>query len=247
MLDLKSRFSDARIKVLGEASKSSGIGTLSEKSTHKILKLYLEPDESCHEIKILGSVADVFNSDGIYEIQTHAAERLLPKLEKFLPEYKVTVVIPVACEKTVFWIDRETGEISPPRKSPRRESAYTACRELYKIRRYLNHENLRVKLVLFSSAVYKYLDGRDRTKKRGATKIESIPTTFFAEYNFRSPSDYSALIPDTLADTFTAKELAAAAKFSPKISSFVTGLLRSVAVLVQVGKEGRAYLYKRKQ
>ena len=244
MNDLNNRFSEARIKVLGESSKSGGIGTLSEKSTHKILKLYLEPDESCHEIKINGSVADVFNSDGIYEIQTHAAERLLPKLEKFLPENKVTVVIPVASERTVFWIDRESGEISPPRKSPRRESVYTACRELYKIRRYLNHKNIRVKLVLFTASVYKYLDGWDRTKKRGATKIESIPTSFVAECNFASPRDYAALIPDTLNDTFTAKEFAKAARFSPKISSFITGLLREVGVIETVGKDGRAYLYK---
>ena len=113
----KSRFAEAKIKVLGEFSVGGGIGTLSEKVLHKILKHYIEPDESCHEVKILGSVADVKNGEGIFEIQTRRLSALRPKLEKFLKDYKVTVIYPLPYEKYITLIDGESGEFLSRRKS----------------------------------------------------------------------------------------------------------------------------------
>ena len=53
------KFERARFSVLGNEDLRGGIGTLGERALHKILKLYFEPDQSCHEIEILGSVADI--------------------------------------------------------------------------------------------------------------------------------------------------------------------------------------------
>ena len=93
------RFSEAYARVIGEKCADTGIGTLGEKAIHKTLKLYYEPDESKHEIEVLGSVADVLSENGIIEVQSSNFKYLVPKLEKFLPQYPVTVVYPIVARK----------------------------------------------------------------------------------------------------------------------------------------------------
>ena len=76
-----------RALALANAPTPTCIGTLSERVTHRVLKYYFEPDPNFHEVKYLGSVADIKNSDGIIEIQTKGLDRLRGKLHKFLPTY----------------------------------------------------------------------------------------------------------------------------------------------------------------
>ena len=82
MLD-EGRLISAISRVTGTEEKN-GIGTLSEKPLHKILKYYFEPDESKHEIKVFDSVADVFDGNEIFEIQTGGFLPLVKKLKKTL-------------------------------------------------------------------------------------------------------------------------------------------------------------------
>ena len=152
----KLSFMRAQAAVLGEGIERAGIGTLSERALHRILKLAAEPNEEFHEKKILGSVADIANAHGIIEIQTRAFERLVPKLSKFLAEHSVEVLYPIARQKRLHWINPETGEISPPRKSPKMGKPSDAFFELYKIRAFLGHENFAVRLVLLDMEEYRY-------------------------------------------------------------------------------------------
>ncbi len=242
----KIRFLESRLSVIGADSYSeSGIGTLSEKSLHRILKLYIDPNEEHHEVDFLGSVADVLNEDGIFEIQTRSIERLKPKLSKFLPSSKVTVVLPLAEEKVMRWLDKSTGELSEPRMSPKHETVYSAMRELYKIRRNLLDENIRIKLIFLKTEEYRYLDGWDKTGKKGSTRLERIPTEITDEIDISSSRDYAKYIPTSLPEKFTAKELCRAAKFSPKITSYVVGLLVFTGALEHVENRGREYVYVR--
>lgn len=82
--------------------------------------------------------------------------------------YPVTIVYPMPCNKWVFWVDEQTGEVSEPRKSPRHYTVYDAFTELYKIKQYLHHPQLTVKLVLMDMQEYKTLQQRIRTKKESA-------------------------------------------------------------------------------
>lgn len=242
-LECERRFTEARLKVLGEGGLSNGIGRLSEKSLHKILKLYIEPDESSHEVSILGSYADVLNSDGIYEIQTRAAWRLAKKLPKLLEVSKVTVVIPVITENCIRWIDKETGEISEGRKSSKKENAFTALGEIYKLRAFLDNENFQVRLVFLKTEDFRYLDGYGTEKHKGATKIDKIPTELVSELTLSSYDDYRALLPDSLGDSFLEKDLRRLTKYPKKFSSAVIGVLKQAGAIQQTGREGRAYLY----
>ena len=143
-----ARFTAAKERIIGKNRERNGIGTLSEKTVHAVLKNYYAPDETQHEIPVEGCVADIFNGKEIIEIQTRSFDRMRPKLERFLPLYPVTIVYPIPYCKHVFWIDEETGEISGGRKSPLKGSPYLAFKELYRIKAYLQDPEsaLRVEL-----------------------------------------------------------------------------------------------------
>ena len=242
-----ARFSAARSAVLSESVAWDGIGTLSERSLHKILKLYIEPDITNHEVSYMGSIVDVKNSDGIYEVQTRAYERLVPKLKRILPTSRVTVVCPLAHEKYTRWLDRETGEMSERRKSPKRENVYDALRMLFGIRDVITHPNLTVRLVYMQVEDFRALDGWDKTRKRGSNRIERIPTAIIREEQISSVSDYIAHLPSTLGDEFTAPELSRAIKRTSRYTFYVLKLLVATGAVREIGKRGRATLYAKSE
>jgi hypothetical protein len=243
----KSKFAEAKIKVLGEFSENGGIGTLAEKALHRILKYYIEPDESCHEVKILGSVADVKNGEGIFEIQTRRLSALRPKLEKFLSEYKVTVIYPMPYEKHITLIDGESGEFISRRKSPKKSTAYDALYELYNLKDLLGRENLSVAIMLLNVDEYRYTGGRHFGRKSRSTRIERIPNSIERVYLLRHPEDYKTLFtPDGLDEEFTAGAYGRAVSKSFKHGYSGVALLEALGVL-QSRKQGRIKLYKIKQ
>jgi len=149
-----ARFTAAKERIIGKNRERNGIGTLSEKTVHAVLKNYYAPDETQHEIPVEGCVADIFNGKEIIEIQTRSFDRMRPKLERFLPLYPVTIVYPIPYCKHVFWIDEETGEISGGRKSPLKGSPYLAFKELYRIKAYLQDPNLTIRLTFLNMEEY---------------------------------------------------------------------------------------------
>ena len=242
-----ARFLAARSAVLSESVAWDGIGTLSEKSLHKILKLYIEPNIENHEVAYMGSIADIKNSDGIYEVQTRGYEKLVPKLRRILPECRVTVVCPLAAEKYMRWLDRETGEMTERRKSPKRENAFDAFRMLFGIRELITHPNLHVRLVYMQVEDFRALDGWDKSRKRGSNRVERIPTRIIREEKLSTPADYLAYLPPSLGTEFTAPEFSRAIKRTSRYTFYVLKLLVATGAVREVGKRGRATLYAKSE
>ena len=149
------RFNAAKEKIIGKKHNDKGIGTLSEKTVHGVLKHFFEPDEDCHEVALNGYFADIYNDSGVIEIQTRQLNKLREKLAVFLNYYPVTVVYPMPANKWLSWINPETGETEGRRKSPRHFTIYDSFFELYKIKSYLKNPNLTIKLVLMDVEEYK--------------------------------------------------------------------------------------------
>ena len=74
--------------------------------------------EDAKEIRVGDFVADICYEDKIIEIQNGNFTHLVPKLEAFLPKYKVSVVYPIPYRKWMCWLDPETGE-QTARNAPR--------------------------------------------------------------------------------------------------------------------------------
>ena len=241
----EAAFLSARVAVLSESVARGGVGTLSEKSLHKMLKLYIEPNSANHEVAYLGMIADVKNEGGVYEIQTRAYSRLSPKLKKMLAVGRVTVVCPLAFNKTVRWIDCESGEIGKENKSPKHENIYDATFNLFGIREHLQNENLSVMLVFLEAEEYRALDGWDKSKKRGSNRVERIPNKILDTLLISDSKRFSDFIPDSLPDTFVASEFSRVIGRTSRFTYYVLKALVAAGALCECGKRGRAVLYSR--
>lgn len=240
----EARFRAAREKIIGKNRERHGIGTLSEKTVHAVLKNYYAPDADMHEIPVENYVADIYTGTEIVEIQTQSMNRMRKKLEVFLPLYPVTVVYPIPREKWLYWIDEETGEVSQKRKSPKKGNPYQAFIELYKIRPFLSNPNLRLRLDLIDMEEYRLLNGWSCDKKKGSERYDRIPTAFVEEVSIDCIRDYMQLIPFELPEPFTVKDFAKYAKIPVRLAGTVLLIFNDLELVRRIGKSGNSYIYE---
>lgn len=240
----EARFEQAKQKIIGMNRERQGIGTLGEKTIHAVLKNYYAPDCEMQEIPIENFVADIFTGTEIIEIQTRSFNVMRRKLDTFLKQYPVTIVHPIPRIKWVSWIDEETGEASPKRKSPKKGNPYQAFVELYKIRPFLKNENLHFKFALIDTEEYRLLNGWSRDKKRGSERFDRIPLEFVEEVCIDRREDYMQFVPFDLPEPFTSREFAKCAKIPMRLANVVLLILTDLSVVTRVGKQGNCYLYE---
>lgn len=235
------------IKICWNAAGSwhvkSGIGTLGEKTLHAVLKKYFELPGSNSEVRFAGYVADILSGSGIIEIQTRAFERLRGKLGRFLEGVPVTVVYPVAGVKWLCWIDKETGEVTAKRKSPKAGKPYEIFPELYKIKNFLTDFKLHICIVVLEIKEYRNLDGWSKDRKKGSSRYERIPVDIIEEVRIDSTADYKKLIPAGMPALFTVKDFRKAAGLSLRDSRAALNVLCAVGAVNGVGKQKNALLY----
>ena len=236
-------FVNAKDKIIGKAHNNKGIGTLSEKTLHAVLKLYYEPDEDKHEVAMSGYYADIYNDKGIIEIQTRQLNKLRDKLSVFLQDYHVTVVYPLPFNKWLSWVNPDNGEVQGRRKSPRHFTEYDAFYELYKIKSYLKNPNLSINLVLMDMEEYKLLNGWGYDKKRGSTRYDRVPVGIRRIVKFDRIEDYMQLVPADLKEDFTVKDFAMAAGVSVEASRYTLNILNYLEIVKRTGRVKNGYVY----
>ena len=228
------------LRALEQAAVRSraGIGTLGEKSVHAVLKAAYEPHCENQEVPVGGYVADIVGEDGIIEVQTRALWRLKEKLAAFLEVCSVTVVHPVYAAEWISRTDPDTGEVTR-RKSPRRGRPSDVLAELYALRKFLGNPRFRLRVVALETERYDI--GRARGRKQ---RLDRVPLAFLGEWAFGRPEDYRQLLPEGLAETFTAAE------FGKVLRQRVDEARKSLAVLEllglaeRAGKQERRVLYR---
>ncbi len=242
----EERFHDARMAVLSDKYSDEGIGTYKEKTLHKIVKLFIEPNKEFHEIRYKGAIADIKKNNKIFEVQTRHLSALCPKLEKFLEDSYVTVVYPLPYEKVIRWIDKDSGQISKPRKSPKKSSVFDAAYELYNIRRFIGNEKFSLKLLFINVDDFKYKGGKVINKSKKSVRVDRVPKDLVKVIDFNSPEDYLIFIPDGLPDKFTASAFQKTVSKKFKYGYSVIQILLEVGILKAVEKVGRKTLYSLK-
>ncbi len=219
---------------------SQGIGTLSEKSIHGILKEYFSPSEKCKEVKIEGMIADVFTGSEILEIQTKSFEKMRKKLSVFLELYPVTIIYPIIRKKEIILVSEATGEVLRKRKSPVTGAPAFIFKELYKLKPFLSNPNLKFHIVVMDAEDYR-IDVKNGRKSY--TKIDSLPTKIIEEKTISGIADYEGWLPGSLSETFTSKDLAKNLKVNIEISRSMLNVLHHIGVVKRVGKIGNSILY----
>lgn len=237
-------FDAARLAGMLRLQQRDGIGTLRERSLHAVFKFWADADETHHEQRVGRLVADVFDGERITEIQTRGFHTLNKKLERLLPDWDVTVVYPVTRHKRLFWVQPDSGETTPPRKSPKTGKLLDAFGELRWIAERIGHPHLTVVLVMVDTDDYRLLDGWSRDGKKGSHRLERIPTAVGETCTLRTAADYARLLPETLPSPFTTADVARCGRVTRQQAGFIINTMYKIGSIQRTGKRGNAYLYE---
>ena len=246
------------------------IGVLREKRLHAAIKLYLCPDEACHERPVADllfeegevsakkrrMVADILMDGHILEVQTGGFFPLKEKIAWYLTHTpcRVTVIHPIPAVKYLSWINPEDGSIISRNKSPKRGRVKDVAKELYWVSEFIGNPRFSIRLMLVEVEEYRMADGWGRDGKRGSNRYERFPTALLGDVTLATPADYAAyFLPDSLSlpDTegnypvFTAAEYAKATGIRGRATYGVMHLLEQLRLVrEQEEKIGRSKAYR---
>ena len=230
------------------ANGEEGIGTLGEKRMHAIIKRYLCEDHTCHEVGVLdtGYVSDVRIGDDVYEVQTGAFYPMKKKIAHYMEntDLTVTVVHPISVERWVTWVDAKTGEMTPRKRSPKRERAIHLLPELYCLLPHLGNERLRFRLLMIEEEDFRTLSGRKDNRKRGARLYERIPLSLLGEIEFTSPEDFAVFLPNDLPSPFTAKDFSQRTGLRGRDVYSAVHVLEKLGLITKTEPIGRAMAFE---
>ena len=245
------------------------IGTLGEKRLHAALKLYLCPDETCHERLVADllfedessqksrrMVADILADGHITEVQTGGFFPLKSKIGWYLSHTpcRVTVVHPIPAVKYLSWINPSDGSIISRSKSPKRGRVRDVAKELYWLSDFIGNPRLSVRILLLEMEEYRLADGWSKDKKRGSNRYERFPTALLGDVTLTTPADYAEYFlspalaaPDAEGNypAFTAAAYAKATGIRGRATYAVIHLLEKLGLVEeQEEKVGRSKTYR---
>lgn len=243
------------------------IGTLREKRLHAAVKLYLCPDEACHErpvgdllredgAKPRRMVADILTEGHILEVQTGGFFPLREKIGWYLTHTpcRVTVVHPIPAVKYLSWIDPADGSILSRHKSPKRGRVRDVAKDLYWVSDFIGDPRFSMRILLLEIEEYRLANGWSRDKKRGSNRYERFPTALLGDVTLWTPADYATYFlppalssPDTEGNcpVFTAAAYAKATGIRGKATYSTVHLLEKLGLIAEAEEPvGRARAWR---
>ena len=216
-----------------------GIGTLGEKRMHAVIKRYICEDHACHEVGVL-------NTGYVSDVRTGAFYPMKKKIAHYLEntDCTVTVVHPISVERWVTWVDAKTGEVTPRKKSPKRERAIHLLPELYCLLPHLGNERLRFRLLMIEEEDFRTLSGRKDNRKRGARLYERMPLSLFGEIEFSKPDDFAVFLPTDLPSPFTVKDFSQKTGLRGRDAYSAVHVLEKLGLITKTEPIGRAMAFR---
>lgn len=232
------------ISQVSERIENISIGIQKEKILHKILKYYIEPNNKFHEIKVGNLYADVLVNNHIYEIQTQNFNMLRKKLTLFLNDYHVTIVYPTSRIKKIYSIN-ENGEFLREQKSPKKGTVFQVLVELYKIKSFINHPNLDIKVIYMDIDEYRTVVPKIHYRSKGYVRFKQVPNYIVKEYDLKNSTDYLKILTSEMdKKLFTVNDFSKTFKLSYNKASSAIQVLKELNIIEIEKKEGRKNIWK---
>lgn len=225
-----------------------GIGTLAEKWQHQIIKRYLSENPTEHEITVSVErrfVSDLRVGNDAYEVQTGSFAPMVKKIAFYLEstDLTVTVVHPIAKDRWLSWVDYETEEISPKKKSPKHGRLEDILAELYPLIPFLNHPRLKLRVLLLEVHDFKLRSDQKQRKKRMVQRYERIPLALLEDISLESSEDFRRFLPHGMESPFTVKQFSQATKIKGRDAYSAVRVLTALGLLTPAPSIGRSMAF----
>jgi hypothetical protein len=223
--------------------ETPGIGTLAEQSLHAALKdWYTQPGDRL-EVRVSGYVIDIVRGDLLIEIQTGNFSALKRKLGKLVEGHPVRLVHPIPRERWIVRLSADGRSAVSRRKSPKRGRVEDLFVELVRLPILVAHPNFSVEVLLIQEEVILYNDGKGSWRRKGWSIHDRRLLDVVDRAVFESPPDFVPLLPSTLPDPFTTRDLAGALGARRSLAQKMAYCLRKMDVIRVVDRRGNALVY----
>jgi len=222
----------------------SGIGTLNEKPLHAALKeWYFKPGDE-FEVPLEGYFIDIVRGDLLLEIQTGNFASIKTKLNKLLKSHQLRLIYPIAREKWIVKLPKDDSEKETRRKSPKRGEVLDVFRQMVSISHLMINPNFSLEVLLIREEELRRHSETRGWRRRGWMTEEHRLLEVVSQTLLDGLDDWKALLPESLAPSFTARDLAEAAKIRLALAQRMAYCLSKAEVITLTGKQGRANLYE---
>ena len=222
---------------IGSPAGRHNIGTQSEGSLHAALKMQVSQPGDRFEVPIDGFVVDVVRGDTLIEIQTGRFASMGRKLDRFLADYHVHVVHPIAVDS---WLVRRG---KPTRKSPKHGCVHDVFGELVSVPTLLDHPNLTIELFLVQVEVVKVADPTMRRRRGGWRTVDRRLRSIVDRHGLRTTDDLVSLLPCGLPEVWTTRDLAEGAGIARRTAQQMAYVLKANERIVEVGRSRAGVAY----
>ena len=220
-----------------------GISTFNENPLHAALKLWYGGPDAAFEVPVDGYVVDCVLDGMLVEIQTANFSAIRRKIEALLPNHRVRLVHPIAVEKWIVRVDRDS--VLGRRKSPKQGQISWVFTELVTLAHVLRHPNFSLDVVLTREEDVRRVDAPKRRRRKGWVREERRLKGVVDHRLFLGPADFSTLIPAEVADPFTTADISKAAGIPRWLAQKMTYCLRAMGQILPVSRCKAGVLYER--
>ncbi len=215
---------------------------MGEMSLHdEVKRWYSQPGDRIEEW-VDGYLIDIVRGDQLIEIQTGNFSAIKAKLEDLVKRHTVRLVHPIAQTKWIVRLDSRGKRVSK-RRSPRRGRVEDLFLELVYIPHLMREVNFSLEALLVQSEEELIDDGQGSWRRRRWSVHDRRLLDVAGRATFSTPADFLQLLPATLPEEFTARELAGSLNLGANIAQKMSYSLRHMDVIETIGKRGRANIY----
>lgn len=226
--------------------------TYQESDLHSALKMaYVTTDLDRVEYSVDDYVIDVVHPDEIrgdelIEIQTGNFSHIKKKFAALLPHYRMRLVYPIAIQRWLVNLNADGTQQVSRRKSPKKGRVEQVFSQLIYLRDVVNHQNFSLDVALIHDEEIRLDDGKGSWRRKGRSISNRRLLSILEIQHFEHVSEFSYLLPADLPEQFTTLDLRKALKINARLAGKMVYCLTHFDVIERTGKQGRAYLYRRK-
>jgi hypothetical protein len=195
-------------------------------------------------VTVDGFVIDIVQDDVLLEIQTGSFASIKSKLMDLVRAHRVRLIYPIAQEKWIVKLAKDNGGEETRRKSPKRGRVEDLFREMVSFPQLLVNPHFSLEVLLIREEEVRRYEGKRKWRRRRGWVTEERRLLGVVDRRlFDEPADWRALLPESLGESFTTRDLAEAIGIRRQLAQKMAYCLRKARVIELMGKRGRANSY----